>query len=277
MESQSMFMDRLNVQPPTWRLGSWIVISQILLCAPALAESKLDAKYVISAAGIPIGKSEITVQIDNDKYTASATGRANGFFSILVSGEGSVHVDGVVSEAGLQPKNFTASIKKDNENSEVKMVIDGGSVVDFTAESSVADQDRVPLTDAHRHGIVDPLTAILLPAGKSEALSSDVCQRSLPIFDGRRRYDLDLSFKRKDELKLASGYQGPVVVCGVKFKPIAGHHSSSLIVKYLSEGRELELWLAPIAGTHILAPVRMTTTNTIGNLVVDAEQFNVVH
>jgi hypothetical protein len=277
MESQNMVMDHLNVQRPTWRLGSWIVISQILLCAPALAESKLDAKYVISAAGIPIGKSEITVQIDNDKYIASATGRANGFFSILVSGEGSVHVDGVVSEAGLQPRKFTASIKKDNENSEVKMVIDGGSVTDLTAESSVTDQDRVPLTDANRHGIVDPLTAILLPAGKSEALSDDVCQRSLPIFDGRRRYDLDLSFKRKDELKLASGYHGPVVVCSVKFKPIAGHHNSSLIVKYLSEGRELELWLAPIAGTHTLAPVRMTTTNTIGNLVVDAEQFNVVH
>jgi hypothetical protein len=272
-----MFMGHLDFQRPMWRLGSWIVISEILLCAPALAQSKLDAKYVISAAGISIGKSEITVQIDKDKYTASATGRASGFLSILVSGEGSVHVEGAVTEAGLQPKNFTASIKKDNENSEVKLVIDGGSVVDMTAESSLPDQDRVPLTDADRHGIIDPLTAVLLPAGKSEALSNDVCQRTLPIFDGRRRYDLDLSFKRKDELKLASGYQGPVAVCAVKFKPIAGHHSSSLIVKYLSEGRELELWVAPIAGTRVLAPVRMTTTNLIGNLAVDAEQFNVVH
>lgn len=272
-----MFMSHFDFQRPIWRLGSWVVISEILLCAPAMAESKLEAKYVISAAGIPIGKSEITVQIDNDKYTASATGSASGFFSILVSGEGSVRVQGAVSEAGLEPKKFTASIKKDNENSEVKMVIDGGSVVDLTAESSTPDQDRVPLTDAHRHGIVDPLTAVLLPAGHSGALSGDVCQRSLPIFDGRRRYDLDLSFKRMDQLKLASGYQGPVVVCTMKFKPIAGHHNSSLIVKYLSEGRELELWLAPITGIQVLAPVRMTTTSLIGNLAVSAEQFTVAH
>jgi hypothetical protein len=272
-----MFMGHFDFRRPMWRLGSWIVVSEILLCAPAMAGSKLEAKYVISAAGIPIGKSEITVQIDNDKYTASATGRASGFFTILISGEGSVRVQGAVSEAGLQPKNFTASIKKDNENSEVKMVIDGGSVVDLTAESSIPDKDRVPLTDAHRHGIVDPLTAVLLPAGQSRTLSGDVCQRSLPIFDGRRRYDLDLSFKRMDEIKLAKGYQGPVVVCAIKFKPIAGHHNSSLIVKYLSEGRELELWSAPIAGTPILAPVRMTTTNLIGNLAVDAEEFTVAH
>lgn len=271
-----MFMGHFDFERPMWRLGSWIVIAEILLCAPAMAGSKLEAKYVISAAGIPIGKSEITVQIDNDKYTVSATGRASGFFTILVSGEGSVRVQGTVSETGLQPKNFTANIKKDNENSEVKMVIDGGSVVDLT-ESSIPDRDRVPLTDAHRHGIVDPLTAVLLPAGHPGTLSGDVCQRSLPIFDGRRRYDLDLSFKRMDEIKLATGYQGPVVVCAIKFKPIAGHHSSSLIVKYLSEGRELELWSAPIAGTPVLAPVRMTTTNLIGNLAVDAEQFAVTH
>lgn len=269
-----MFISHFDFRRPMWRVGSWVVISEILLCVPAIAQSKLEAHYVISAAGIPVGKSEITVQIDSDKYIASATGRASGLFSILVSGEGSVSVQGIVSESGLQPKNFSASIKKDNENSEVKMVIDGGSVVNLT-ENATEDKDRVPLTDAHRHGIVDPLTAVLLPAGKSGGLSADVCQRSLPIFDGRRRYDLDLSFKRMDELK--SGYQGPVVVCGIKFKPIAGHHSSSLIVKYLSEGRELELWMAPIAGTHFLAPVRLTTTNLIGNLAVDAEQFTVAH
>jgi hypothetical protein len=102
-----------------------------------------------------------------------------------------------------------------------------------------------------------------------------VCRRTLPIFDGRRRYDLDLTFKRMDEVKVAKGYQGPVAVCAVKFTPIAGHHTSSLLVKYLSEGREFELWLAPVSGTPILAPVRLTTTNLIGNLVVDAEQFYV--
>jgi Protein of unknown function (DUF3108) len=271
-----MFIGNFNIQRPTWRLGACVVISEILLSVSALAETKLEAQYVISAAGIGIGKSEIAVQIGNDQYTASATGRASGFLSILVSGEGSVRVQGTVSEGHLQPKNFTAAIKKDNENSEVKMVLDGGNVVELSAESSLPDKDRVPLTDAHRRGIVDPLTAVLVPTGPSGALSGDVCQRSLPIFDGRRRYDLDLSFKRMDEIKPASGYQGPVVVCSMKFKPIAGHHSSSLIVKYLSEGRELELWLAPLAGTHILAPARMTTTNVIGNLSVDAEKFDVV-
>src|SRR5262249_55271051 len=45
------------------------------------------------------------------------------------------------------------------------------------------------------------------------------------------------------------GNAGPVVVCSVNYEPIAGHRANIPLVKYLSEGREMEIALAPIAGT----------------------------
>jgi hypothetical protein len=44
-----------------------------------------------------------------------------------------------------------------------------------------------------------------------------------------------------------------VVVCSVSYEPIAGHRPSTPLVKYLSEGRGMEMALAPVAGTRLLA------------------------
>jgi hypothetical protein len=241
----------------------------------ASAQSRLDARYTISAAGVSIGKSEITAQFSDAQYSASSTGHASGVLSILVKGEGTASVEGSIVNGQPKPGQFTAAIKKDDENSEIKMKMDDGFVVELSEQSAPSDPDRVPLTDDSRKGIVDPLTAILLVNGSPGMMSDSICQRTLPIFDGRRRYDLDLKFSRMDQAKIAKGYQGPVVVCTLKFKPIAGHHPASTLVQYFAGGREMELWLAPIKGTSFLAPVRLTTTNTIGNLVVDADQFEV--
>ena len=80
-----------------------------------------------------------------------------------------------------------------------------------------------------------------------EGLHRDVCRHTLPIFDGQQRYDLKLAFKRMDKVTAEKGYAGPVVVCSVSYEPIAGHRAYPL-VKYLSEGREIEMALAPVAG-----------------------------
>jgi hypothetical protein len=60
------------------------------------------------------------------------------------------------------------------------------------------------------------------------------------------------------------------VVCAIAFRPIAGHRAGSALVKYLSGGRDLELWLAPLAGTSVLGPYRLSVANLIGNLVIEA-------
>jgi hypothetical protein len=132
----------------------------------------------------------------------------------------------------------------------------------------------VPVTQANRQRIVDPLTAMLFSAAPGgEGLSQDACRHTLPIFDGNHRYDLKLAFKRMDRVTAEKGYAGPVVVCSVSYEPIAGHRPSTPLVKYLSEGREIEIALAPVAGTRLLAPFRVSVVSMLANLVIDANRF----
>jgi hypothetical protein len=130
------------------------------------------------------------------------------------------------------------------------------------------------VTEAHRQNIVDPLSAWLIPAGESGG-TREACERTLPIFDGQRRYDLKLTFKRMDTVKTEKGYSGPVAVCALAFQPVAGHRASSSLVKFLSQGRDIELTLAPVAGAHVVAPIRLSIAHMLGNLVVQANEFQV--
>jgi hypothetical protein len=106
-----------------------------------------------------------------------------------------------------------------------------------------------------------------------EGLSQDVCRHTLPIFDGNHRYDLKLAFKHMDSVTAEKGYAGPVVVCSISYEPIAGHRPSTPLVKYLSEGREIEIALAPVAGTRLLAPFRVSVVSMLANLVIEANRF----
>jgi hypothetical protein len=239
----------------------------------ARAQARLTAQYTISVAGISIGRGDFTAEIAGGRYAAVGSGRAAGFLRILVSGEAAVAARGVLSEDKSVPSNFTATMTSDDERSSVNMTLDNGVVKDLTAESSDQFDDRVAVTDAHRVGVIDPVSAMLVPAGSAVALSPQACQRTLPIFDGRRRYDLKLSFKRMDKVETDKGYRGPVAVCAAAFRPIAGHRAGSMLVKYLSDGRDLELWLAPISGTNVLGPYRLSVAHMIGSLLIEAVRY----
>ena len=132
----------------------------------------------------------------------------------------------------------------------------------------------MPVTEAHRKGVIDPMSAALMPvAGKGEVLAPEACKRKLAIFDGRQRVDIDLVYKRMDQVKADKGYQGPVVVCTVLYNPVAGHRPERDAIKYLIAQRDMEMWLAPIDGTRVLVPFRFSVPTPFGLGVLQANYF----
>ena len=76
-----------------------------------------------------------------------------------------------------------------------------------------------------------------------------------------------------DAVKAAKGYQGPVVVCAVYFTPIAGYVPDRVSIKYVAAQRNMEIWFAPIAGTRVLAPYRITIPTPLGTGMIEATEF----
>jgi hypothetical protein len=159
----------------------------------ANAQGKLDASYTISFARIRVGDITANVAIGGSEYSISARGHAGGVMKPLVDGEGSFTTRGTIKHGRPVPTTFISEIVSNAETSDVTMVLDEGSVKELAA-SPPPGWDRVPVTEANRQGIVDPLTAMLFSgAAAGEGLSHEACRHTLPIFDGRQRYDLKLA------------------------------------------------------------------------------------
>jgi hypothetical protein len=263
----------MNPIPPPFRLAALAALAWLIAGGAADAQTRFKAHYAMSMTGVPIGQIVWQATVGDQRYTMAANGKASGVLSVLVNGEGAVDVRGAVADGRLSPRFFTSKIADDEGNAELRMTFEDGSVKELVVQGPPPDAGRLPITEADRRGVSDPLSAMMIPAG-DDPLAQANCNHVLPIFDGRRRYDLALSYKRNDKIALDRSYAGPVLVCGVVLKPIAGYRGDSMLVKYVVGRRDMELWFAPVAGTPMLAPIRVVMPTLVGTLDIKADQFD---
>ena len=242
---------------------------------PAAAQGKLDAKYEASLAGIPVGKGGWIIEVSDDSYSAAAQGGTSGLLKAFAGGSGTGSSAGRVVQGTLVPSTYNATTTSSKKSETIKMVLTSGYVKEFSIEPEPpVDADRLPVTDAHRRGVLDPMTGSLLRVpGTGEVVAADACRTGTAIFDGRMRYDLKLDYKRMENVKAEKGYHGQAVVCSLYFTPVAGYIPDRAAIKYLAAQRNIEVWFAPIAGTRVLVPFKVSVPTPLGTAVLEATEF----
>lgn len=248
-----------------------------LVPGSADAQVRLDARYVVTLAGVAIGKGAWIIDIADDQYSAAASGATTGLLRVFASGEGTGAVRGAVVGGRFTPGIYVANLTQDKESEEIRISIAGGNVRNFSIvpPPPPPSPQRILVTEAHLRGVTDPMTASLVRIpGNGDPVNPAACHRTTTIFDGRMRYELTLAYKRMERVKLDQSYEGLVVVCAIYFKPIAGYLPERVAIKYLAAQRDMEVWLAPITGTRVLVPYRFSIPTPFGTGVLQATQFN---
>jgi len=242
----------------------------------AMADGKLEARYRMSLGGLELGRAAYLVEVGDTSYTASGSGRLTGVVQAVSSGKGTVGARGTIERGALAPRSFAMDAQTDKKTEGVRLVMNAAATVtEVKVEPPVPTaDDRVPITDKDKKGVFDPITATLIMVpGTDNPVSAKACERVLAIFDGRARYDLELSFERIEPVKADKGYAGPAVVCRIAYKPISGHKPSRSGVKYMMNNKEMFIWLAPVAGTRVLAPFKASVATAIGVAEMQATSF----
>jgi hypothetical protein len=67
----------------------------------AQAQSKLEARYSVSLAGIPLGSGTWVIDVTGDQYTAVANGRTTGLVKLIANGSGSAGSRGTLQGASV--------------------------------------------------------------------------------------------------------------------------------------------------------------------------------
>jgi hypothetical protein len=266
---------RLVLLPAGLALAGLIWASLLGAAAPAAAQGRLDAKYEASLAGIPVGRGGWTIEISDDSYSAAAQGGTSGLLKAFAGGSGTGASAGRVVVGSLLPSTYNASTLSSKKSEAIKMVLASGYVKEFSIEPEPpVDPDRLPITDAHRRNVLDPMTGSLLRVpGSGDVMAADSCRTGTAIFDGRMRYDLKLDYKRMENVKAEKGYHGQAVVCALYFTPVSGYIPDRAAIKYLAAQRNIEVWFVPIAGTRVLVPFKVTVPTPLGTAALEATEF----
>ncbi|WP_170181860.1 DUF3108 domain-containing protein [Phreatobacter stygius] len=233
------------------------------IASPAAAIEAVSGRYEIMIGGLQVGVAGFEGRISNDSYETSVSVRLSGVSRLIASGRGSATASGRIAGGRAVPANYALTLNTTQQNEAIRMAMSGGAVRTFSAEPAKPEApDQVPLTASHRQGVLDPLAAALfVVAGSGPTVSAEACARTFPVFDGRQRYDLAFSYSRTEELKVP-GYSGPAVVCNARYRPIAGHRPAQ--TQGMEQNRDMQIWLAPVAGTRALVPARIMIRTPVG-------------
>lgn len=266
-------------QPLSARLGLVVGLCAAAWAAlapqAASAQGRLDAHYEATLAGIPVGKGSWTIEIGDDVFSASAQGGTAGLLKAFSGGTGSGASQGRIVNGALVANAYTATTTTQKKSETIRISLANGGVKEFSIDPAPpVDPGRIPVTDAHRKSVLDPMTGSLLRVpGNGEVLAPDSCRTGAGIFDGRMRYDLKLDYKRMETVKAEKGYHGPALVCAIYFNPVAGYIPDRPVIKYLANERRIEITFVPIAGTRVLVPFRMTIPTPFGLAMLEATSF----
>jgi hypothetical protein len=231
--------------------------------------SRITAVYRVDLAGFNLGNFRVTTTFRGDDYEMRGEGRFKILEGLIYEWRGVTASAGRVTSAGPEPSMYALSYNDSAKMGErLRMTFDGRAVSDVSIYPSKRPLPRtIPVTKEQLEGVLDPLSGAFLSA-HSDNPNGDlsVCNQTLPVFDGRQRYDLVISPKRTVTVKriTPAGYGGPAVICGVKFIPIAGYQPDNPGIRLMQQSNEIEVWLIPLRGTQMYVPYRIVLPTPAG-------------
>jgi len=243
-----------------------------LLATPAGA-GNLYVKYDVSLTGLKVGEAALSVDLNDRSYKLHGQGQMSAFGSFVSDGSGSVHATGSVTPQGLSPAAYSMQAEEDGKPNNVSLALSNGAV---TATQSHPAQDRmderVKVTEAHKRGVIDPLTAVLFPAPKR--LHKNSCKRTIAIYDGRDRYDIVMDYKTAYQVRGGGkAYSGKVLACSARYKPISGHRPNRKTIQQLEANTTLEIHLAEVPGKPYLLLYKASMMTPVGPLNIQNVKF----
>jgi hypothetical protein len=235
--------------------------------------ASVRALYDVNFNGFNVGSFDFQAQTEEQSYTLTGNAQLTlllGAFTWI----GETRAFGLFSDNVPRPAAFSFDFKANSKTGSTKMDFANGAVLAVRhLPPPTAKPDTVPLRDQHLRGVLDPLSAIMLVANYS---NPDPCDRRLPVFDGKERFDLVLSYK--GEMKVneqqPSGQPAIAHVCRVKYQPIAGHKIYAEN-SYLATTDAIEVSLRPIPSANILVPYQITIPTLLGYATIVSKRVEI--
>lgn len=231
------------------------------------------ARYRLVFNGFQVGTYDFRSNVNGKSYEAKSGTKISALFGAF-TWKGSIAGSGVLDSHIPHPVSYNMSYKSNKKTYQVKLSFDRDRVASIvTVPKKPLSPEAVKVRPEHLKDVYDPMSAVM---AISNTTASEACNRTIPVFDGKARFDLKLTPKGREAIKekRPSGQPTELLVCRVKYLPIAGHKPKDFEKPWVDYDN-IEIALRPIPSAGVFVPYRITVPTTIGSAQVVADEINI--
>ena len=236
--------------------------------------------YDIYVGGLHFLTADILFQEESGRYKTHLHAHTAGYLYKLLKWDGDISSNGRIKGDKFQPVKFRNLDMWKDKPKETDLVFDNKGDIKAEFNPPNTDTGREIVTDQQKKGALDPITALLQMLG--DVAVDDSCTLTVPVFDGKRRFDLlgeDKGMEMVNE-KDYGVYSGRARKCSVDFNMIAGDWTDRKKNRFWEnengeKGRAaFHIWLARVAPEMPELPVRLESTSPFGDIVAHLSQWH---
>jgi hypothetical protein len=246
--------------------------------APAEPGSTLQMAMTLYAGGVTLGKVDLNTTIRGDQYHSVSNLQTSGIVNAFWQSEIQATSTGTVAPKSFHPGLYDSFYTgRADKKQEVSLTYDGGGPIRLYADP-VYPTTGYEVPPAQQKGTFDPLSAITFFVSGVGSTAENPCSVLLPVFDGRRRYDVEFVKVKDTTVALDNGiYKGPAALCEMKYKQISGYKPR--VLKDASKFPLISAWITTIPssvlGRRYVVPLRVWSNTEYGVIAGVATQLKI--
>ncbi|MBL8779689.1 MAG: DUF3108 domain-containing protein [Alphaproteobacteria bacterium] len=238
--------------------------------------STVQLVWQVYLGGFNLGNIGIKSSFAGNSYSAvsrlKTAGVVNSFYEAIIDAT----TVGAVGGNGLVPQKYDSNTNNEKTNQKVGLTYSSAGIQLFS--DPPYNTERFPVTEEQKRGTLDPLSGLVFALSGISQSAAKPCGETVRVFDGRRRYDIELNYVGQDKVKTDGGYSGPAVKCTVIYKQLAGFKPN------LNKGKSIPVittWLAPMESSaggpvkKFMVPVKIMTDTPYGVALAHARKVTV--
>jgi hypothetical protein len=239
----------------------------------------VDLTYDVYLGGLHIFTFDVDMMLHPDRYRVTAEGGTRGVIGWLYTWDVKLAAEGLDRSGRIEPLRYVAETNWQSKQRTVQLGFAGGGRYELQQDPPPEPDPDIEgaLPETLPEGTVDPLTFAI---AASRALEENGhCNQTVPVFDGRRRFDLtvrhvDVTILPPSDYSI---YQGPAVRCSFSMERISGFRKSWRSSRQWDAGSSSPptVWVASIRQDLPPVPVRYEGEIALGNMVIHLTRANV--
>src|ERR1700712_1322563 len=235
--------------------------------ATAQPGSTLQMAMTLYAGGVTLGKVDLNTTIRGDQYHTVSNLQTGGVVNAFWQSEIQATATGTVAPKNFHPGLYDSFYTgRSDKKQEVSLTYDAGGPVRLFADPPYSTTGY-EVTPDQQKGTFDPLSTITYLISGFGTDAANPCGITLPVFDGRRRYNIEVTKVKDTTVSMDNGlYKGKALLCQIKYKQLAGFKP-----KVIRDGANfpvINAWVAvfpsAVLGRNYTVPLRVWADTSYG-------------